>query len=565
MRLKACSALLAGALVLGGCSGVPTSGPVERVSAAPGRLNPGVEIAPAPPGRNASPTMVVEGFLHAMASNQPSYAVARSYLTEGAADAWDPTAGVRIYGEGNPVVATEAGAILRAPVVGTVDAEGAYRQSEETIDHDFGLVQDEDGQWRIGAPPAGLLISEYLFTSAFTRVTPYFYAPEGRWLVPDPRFFPRGTSAYLGAARAVVGGATDWLAPAVDAPEVGVDVESVTVSPAGVATVTLTQPAGEFPEADQVALATQLAWSFRSFDSVVSLSVRWAGQDPWVVEPYGSSLPVTGFPEADPSSRQGSRQLFALSSGHVVRVIEGPDSTQHVSVAPGITDAAAAAVRPDALAVAAVSGDRTTLVLSPFGESVVTPVGAGAGFRRPQFDRHGSLWISDDAGGLWQVPPDGTLQPVAVTGVGEGSIEAYRVSPDGVRVALIVQRPGGQRALGLARVHRDGPEVIVDGWQELEVATTSVGQLAVLDVGWRAADSLLVLVADGRATTVQAVALDGSTIVPIGPTEAQDLVELAVAPGVPAMVRAAGGDVWRYNSDLRWSQHDTSLDAVIYP
>ena len=44
-----------------GCAGVPTSGPVARVSADPGRINPGVEIAPAPPDRNASPGEVVEG------------------------------------------------------------------------------------------------------------------------------------------------------------------------------------------------------------------------------------------------------------------------------------------------------------------------------------------------------------------------------------------------------------------------------------------------------------------------------------------------------------------------
>ena len=64
-------AVLVLAVALAGCSGVPTTGPVERVSAAPGRLNPGVEIAPAPPGRNATAITVVEGFLHAMASYQP--------------------------------------------------------------------------------------------------------------------------------------------------------------------------------------------------------------------------------------------------------------------------------------------------------------------------------------------------------------------------------------------------------------------------------------------------------------------------------------------------------------
>ena len=164
--------MLAAILLLTGCSGVPTTGPVERVSADPGHINSGVEIAPAPPGSNASPIEVVEGFLHAQASWQPNYQVARAYLTPQAALSWRPEAGVRVYAEGNTVVATDSAAMLRAPVVGTLDAVGAYRQATGVLDHDFGLVQDAQGRWRIGNPPEWLTISEYLFASAFARVTP---------------------------------------------------------------------------------------------------------------------------------------------------------------------------------------------------------------------------------------------------------------------------------------------------------------------------------------------------------------------------------------------------------
>ena len=552
--------------LLAGCSGVPTSGPVERVHATPGRLNPGVVIAPAPPGRNASPITVVEGFLHAMASSQPDYRVARTYLTPDAATAWEPQAGVRVYAEGNPVVASEEGAVLRAPVVGTLDPAGAYRQSMEMIDHDFGLVQDAEGQWRIGSPPAGLLISEYLFSSAFTRVTPYFWGPGARWLVPDPRYFPRGPGAYDGAAEAVIGGATGWLARSVEPPLAGVALEQVVVSSAGVAEIQLRRLGDDLTGADRVALATQLAWSYRSFESVVAITVRWVGEDPWAVDPYGTTIPVGGFPEADPTARQGSRQLFALAGGQIVRVVEGTRGIERLPVAPGASAASHAAVRLDALVAAAVSADRSTLELTPLGEAVVTTVGTSVGLRRPQFDRQGDLWVNNDAGEVGRVPDGGSWTPVRVDGLGDARISTFRLAPDGVRVALVVVRPGGQQVMGLARVVRDDDAgVSIEGWRELHVATTSVAQLTPLDVGWRAADSLLVLVNDGRTTTVQAVAQDGATIVPIGPTEADDLVELAVAPGAPPMVRAAGGQVWRYNRDLRWSQHDVDLASVFYP
>jgi hypothetical protein len=152
-----------------------------------------------------------------------------------------------------------------------------------------------------------------------------------------------------------------------------------------------------------------------------------------------------------------------------------------------------------------------------------------------------------------------------VEGLGDARVSTFRLSPDGVRIALLVERPGGQTAVGVALVVRNQEGVSVQGWRELRVTTTSVAKLAPLDVGWRAADSLLVLVNDGRMSTVQAVAQDGATIVPIGPTEADALVQLAVAPGAPPMVRASDGRVWRYNSDLRWSQHDVDLASVFYP
>lgn len=563
-RPSALAALLV-ALVLAGCStGVPTTGPVTRVSAAPGRINPGVEIAPAPPGRNATQIEVVEGFLHAMASWQPDYAVARAYLTPEASDEWQPDAGVRVYAEGNPVTTTENGARLRAPVVGTLDPSGAYLQSNGTIDHDFALVRDAEGEWRISEPPSGLVISQYLFTSAFTRVTTYFYAPGGRWLVPDPRYFPRGQQAHEGAARAVVSGATDWLQPSVQPAVVGVRLHRIAVSPAGIARLELGRDSGDLDADQRAALVAQFAWTFRQFESILSLQVGWAGEDPWDIAPYGRTVPVGAFPEVDPAGRQGSRQLFTVTDGRIVRAMEGPQGTDNLVVAPALTGVSHAAVRSDALVAAAVTSDRQALELAPLSEPSVRPMGVSIGLRRPQFERQGGLWVSNDAGQLARVDADGVWQELSVDGLGEGRIEAFRVSPDGMRVALVVQRPGGQRVLGLARVVRDAGGVEVEGWRELTVSAALVTQ-AVLDVGWRSPDSLLVLLGDGRTTSVLAVAQDGSTDATIGPTGFSDLVELAVAPGVPPMVRTADGDVWRYNSDFRWSLLTSDAGAVLYP
>ncbi len=557
--------MLAAILLLTGCSGVPTTGPVERVSADPGHINSGVEIAPAPPGSNASPIEVVEGFLHAQASWQPNYQVARAYLTPQAALSWRPEAGVRVYAEGNPVVATDSAAMLRAPVVGTLDAVGAYRQATGVLDHDFGLVQDAQGRWRIGNPPEGLTISEYLFASAFARVTPYFFEPGGQWLVPDPRFFPRGAQAYEGAVRAVLAGPTAWLAPAVRPTGVAAQPAGVAITSSGVVSITL-RGAGPGPDQDARArLLTQLVRTFRQFESVSGIEVTWEGGESWSLPPYGRTIPVTAFPDADPVPRQGSRQLFAVAEGRLVREIEGAQPGANLIVAPGVAKAATGAVRSDAVAAAAVSADRGAVLMAPLTENSVTTVLTGAGFGRPNFDRHGALWISDADGVMRVAGHDGSWQIVDLSTLGEGKVQAFRLSPDAARIAIVVARPSGARVLGVARVDRGADGVRVQEWREVTVSTTPVSQASVIDVGWRTPESLLALVGEGRSTQVLAVAQDGSSIASIGPTALADPVELAVAPGVPPMVRTAGGDVWRYNSDFRWSLMGTGTTSVFYP
>ena len=557
--------MLAVCLLLSGCSGVPTSGPVERVSADPGHFNSGVEIAPAPPGPNASPVEVVEGFLHAQASWQPQYEVARAYLTAEASQRWRPEAGVRVYAEGNPVVATDTSATLRAPLVGTVDAAGAYRQSTGSLDQDFGLVKDAAGHWRISNPPEGLTISEYLFASAFSRVIPYFFEPGGRWLVPDPRYFPRGSQAYDGAVRALLEGPTDWLEPAVQATTVRASLAGVTVSSAGVAAITLRGTGPEPDAAARIALLTQLTRTFGQFETVTAVEVMWEGAaEAWTVAPYGRTIPVGAFPDSDPAPRQGSRQLFAVTDGVLVRAMEGGGGNANLVVAPGITTAVTAAVRSDAVSAAAVTQDRTAVVVGPLSENSSQTVLTGVGLRRPDFDRQGLLWVNDDQGDWWLQDATGAWRQLDTSAFGEGTIETFRIAPDGIRVAIIVQRPSGEHVLGVARIDRTD-DVAVRSWRELSVATTSVASTSVIDVGWRTADSLLALVGEGRTTQVFAIAQDGASIAAIGPTAVADPEELAVAPGVPAMVRTTGGDVWRYNSDFRWSLHLTGASSVLYP
>lgn len=546
-----------------GCASVPTSGPVARVSADPGRINPGVEIAPAPPGRNASPGEVVEGFLHAMASWQPEYRVARTYLTDGANLTWNPAAGVRIYAEGNSVSSTDTSAHLNAPVVGTLDAAGSYHQSTGQLEHDFGLVLVGD-QWRIDHPPDGLIVSEYLFSSAFTRVVVYHWAPGRAWLVPDPRFFPRGAYALEGAVRAVTADAPTWLAPGLDHGEPRVGFVAAHIGSTGIVQVVLGRLGADLDDVERRELVARLVWTLRPFENATGLEVSWTDGVPWAVDAYTRTVPLDAFPGADPQDRQTSRQLFAVVGGQVVRAMEGTGGLESIPAAPGLEGVSFAAVRPDALQVAAVTGDRTALVTAPMSEPGSRLVASAIGLRRPHYARQGELWVVDDRGAISAVLGDGTWVTASLGGLGDGRVSALRLAPDGVRVALVVEQPGGTSSLAVGVVARVGAQLAIEGVRLLSVSD-SIGARSVRDVGWRTADTLLVLTSDGHSSIVMSLTQDGSTVAPIGPSGEDNLVELAVAPGVVPLVRRASGEVLRYSADFRWSALQATVTSLFYP
>lgn len=156
--------LSAAAVLLTGCSEVPSQGPVKRADGPRAAAQESIDVAPHPPADGASIDLVVGGFLQAMASARDDYRVARSYLTSDIADRWDPHAKVTIYDATNhKPTSTVATAALQAPVVGQIDSRGHYHPtSSQTLNHDFGMAQ-ESGQWRISRPPEGVLISQYTF------------------------------------------------------------------------------------------------------------------------------------------------------------------------------------------------------------------------------------------------------------------------------------------------------------------------------------------------------------------------------------------------------------------
>src|SRR6266702_2996458 len=83
-------AVVVGVLLLSGCAGIPSSGPVHQAAALVGeRDEPFTRIIAPGPIPNMTQQQIVEGFLTASASFDDNHAVARQFLTSDGSRGWN--------------------------------------------------------------------------------------------------------------------------------------------------------------------------------------------------------------------------------------------------------------------------------------------------------------------------------------------------------------------------------------------------------------------------------------------------------------------------------------------
>jgi hypothetical protein len=573
------------ALLLAGCVSLPTSGRVERVANQQQTCQNCVNVEVAPPSPGDDPRLVVEGFLRANANYQSGYVVARQYLTREAAQTWKPEDGVTIYTL-DAVNATDDVVTLTGRTVGSLAADRAFTARDQPFNTRFRLVQ-QDGEWRIADPPAGLLVVSYAFARNYTSYDLFFLA-DGRpsdqpgavqspVLVPDPIFLPtfRNSGRVASAlVKALLVGPTSWLAPSVTTaipPGTTLSVDSVTVTD-GIASVALSDTVLALPDAQRSLLAAQVVWTLKEALAVrgVLFTVNQQGFRVPESDPSTLVVPTTAVSsQLDPVSPTAGNQLYVVRGGAVeladaatgeLRPFAGDLGTGVSSIAVSITDTDLAAVvdgrRRLVEATTAGAGTKARTVLSGVSD-----------LRRPQFTRFGELWAlgrQDGRQRLWRIGDRAV--PVRVPDLEGRDITAFSFSPDGVRVAFVEQTGATSRLL-VGRVNR-GDGVDIADVRELDLTQPDKPRLTRLrDVGWEDATHLLVL---GSATTKETpgpytVSQDASSITDQGEALAWNPVELSVLLRTSsAIVRSSNGQTWR-DQGTTWLPFVSGVQAVAYP
>lgn len=460
------------ALVLSGCSGLASGGPVQPgLTVGEGETSPLTIVFPGPEP-DASQESIVRGFLRAGAASDGAYDNARRFLAGEVAEQWNPDESlvllsspaapqVRITGPASVQVSAEA--------AGTVDTSGRYTAMAPgtTVTADFRLAS-VDGQWRIDRIPEGF--GRWIASNDVARlVQPFsvhFVSTSLRRTVPDVRWFPLDRLATR-LARAQLLPLPGYLeGAAVTAVPEGARLLGDAVSVEnGVASVNLISTPLAPGEPTRQDLWAQFVSTLTQDPSVtaVRLAIDGVPVDLAGVQGSVSSLTRIGFPAPEPDT---SLAKPVVRRGDQVSVFDPELVTREGGRAPeapvpfpdipaGYTGLAESA---DGKELAAVDpGDEG---ISRWREDVryeVPAVGSAVG--APAYDRRGFLWFG-------AVAPQGRL---FVIDVGADPADAEAAAPSVVeapwladrRVSEATSSDGGDRVVVLS-TRPDGSDPRVD-------------------------------------------------------------------------------------------------------
>jgi hypothetical protein len=494
-------ALLMSALVLSGCTSIPNSGAVLSADIETASTSTDFDFLPPGPSAGASQEEIVAGFVAAGTAAQDNYRVARSYLTVGFIEVWNPNLAVAIR-TGEPTVALTSDTTLSysVPVIANVDEFGRYSSAASPTPQllEFRLVE-EAGQWRISAAPDGVVLSEPAFREAFSSYRLYYFSSGYRDLVADVRWFASRGEVSTKIVRSLLEEPSFWLnqGATVSAFPEGSQL-ALTPIPVtdGVAQVDLTTSVLSANEVTRARMLLQLSASLAQVQGISSAKLS-VNQVELVITPLGEDGPSLA------SGRDGriavllDRRFGYVQAGQVEQ-LEGMSSTVANLLPRGI-------FYSDALdQVAATRADGVWLVRQ--GEAAVL-IDDRADVIRPIIDSCGYIWSSSSVSSpdmVRIISQNGQISTLPMELGQESQLVSFELARDNTRLLLLVQTETGVRVL-LTAVGRDDqclPQSLGD--------VVELGPLAgsAVDSAWVDDSSVAVVVEDPQTGAGEVVVFD---------------------------------------------------------
>ncbi|MDV3220037.1 LpqB family beta-propeller domain-containing protein [Intrasporangium sp.] len=521
-RVRAALAGLVVAGAVGACAGLPETSPVTEGRRLDEPINePQIRVAAQGPVPGATPEQIVRGFIRAGEDESETHDTAKVYLSHASVDLWrwaaketviyNRASDLRIERTGDSTIQVSV-----APV-GILATNGRYHDVPpgQVIRTTFGLTQVA-GEWRLELPEDGfgLWLEASAFDNLYVAAPVHYVTPSGRELVPDTRWFPKGTRLATSLARAQLEPVPPHLAGAVITgfpASTRLAVNSVPVE-SGHAQVNLNDAARAAGLEERRAMWAQLSATLaRAFVSSISISVEGtefelAGLGTTLSSPQEVGYGFTPAPVFDSALIRNGETFKRIDPTFIPDDLPAQDRRRDgsQSLAPDDPDEipdgwVRLTLSRDQKQVAAIGGDLLELSIWTAKDEPLRFKPGWTGLERPVYDRYQYLWVAGEKDGtprIWSlntaalVPPPEPA-PVEVPWLGEDDVVALTISADGTR-ALVITEDAETRATqlsvsGVVRAPNGQPTALAEPLRQAQPLAT------MQDVTWLDRESFAVL------------------------------------------------------------------------
>jgi hypothetical protein len=539
--VKRSFAFLAAGLVMGGCAGIPSSGPVERVADDSGPDQSTVRYAPVGPSRGASPQQIVRGYLDAMLAYPVSTGTAALYLTPEAARSWRSSEGVTVYAEPEvswsgtvrPDAERESVIVdLHTSPVARLDRQGHF-QAISTEEQRSYVLQKVKGQWRISDPQDGVMVTRTYYEDYFRPFPLYFFDAPGNRVVPDLVHLAVGDQLPTALVTALARGPGHLPGSFRSyVPEAGALRPSVTVGAADVGDVEFSTSLAKLSGRERDRLAAQIVWTLRSVPGLSGVRI-FGGTA--ILSSKGERVhPIDSWGGFGPPS--GNDHTYAVVGDKLVEVDGTTVRAVNGAWGRDAGGAVEAAVSDDFVAAVLPGRDRVRLTDRAGKDPVDID---GRRFLAPAWGVEDHLWLVDRPSSTRvRVVEDGRPRTLSSPGLHRLTVGSFALSPDGSRYA-VTARKGEAASLYVGPVRRDRDDRLVSLGEPRRL---SIGVGDPHSVRWVSTTRLGFLGASDAGVQLYDVALDGTDLTG-GDTGGGPLL-----PDVDATVLAARTD----DDPARW-------------
>jgi len=348
-------------------------------------------------------------------------------------------------------------------VAASVDADGKYQVTPlgtgRVLEFSFVL---ENSQWRLSAAPDTTVLIRPVFDVVFSGYPVYFLDRQKRFLVPELRWFPTTAATGTRLANALLGGASGWLKPAVvSAIPTGtrLSIDAVTVEN-GVALVDLTARALVASRSDRSLMKAQLEATLSQLSNVssVAISIERAMQE--ILDADNNA----GEPGVRSLAVVGEEGLELLASSRESVFAPGKDFFEKSELTEIALSGQSGwiAILTDS-GVFRTRGDRPGTDLELLDSRVA--------IADIEFDSQEYLWSMSRVPGSEIIVRTPSLEQsnVLAPWLTGQSVRAFAISPEGSKIAMLVQGTSRTRVL-VSAVIRNPSGAPIELAEPLEVA-----------------------------------------------------------------------------------------------